>query len=65
MQEKLLFFDIDGTIWNEKNEICDSTVEAIRLARKNGHKTFLCSGRSKAYINNPVLLDIGFDGIVS
>ena len=65
MQEKILFFDIDGTIWNEKNEICDSTVEAIRIARKNGHKAFLCSGRSKAYINNPALLDIGFDGIVS
>lgn len=65
MQDKILFFDIDGTIWNEKNEICDSTIEAIRLARKKGHKAFLCSGRSRAYINNPTLLDIGFDGIVS
>ncbi len=65
MHDKLLFFDIDGTIWNRDNEICDSTVEAIRLAGKNGHKSFLCSGRSRAYINNPALLEIGFDGIIS
>ncbi len=62
---KAAFFDIDGTIWNIKNEIPESTVEAIRGLRKNGHLAFLCSGRCRSYIKNPKLFAIGFDGVVS
>lgn len=62
---KLLFFDIDGTIWDYKNYIPESTIEAIRTARKNGHLAFLNSGRCKAFIREKNLLDIGFDGIIS
>lgn len=61
----LLFFDIDGTIWDYRNFIPDSTKEAIRQARANGHQCFLNSGRSRAFIYNKELLEIGFDGIVS
>ncbi len=64
-KRKALFFDIDGTIWNMKNEIPESTVRAIRGLRKNGHLAFLCSGRSRAFIQEPKLFDIGFDGVVS
>ena len=60
-QRKALFFDIDGTIWNMKNEIPESTVRAIRALREKGHLTFLCSGRSRAFIQEPKLFDIGFD----
>lgn len=63
--KKAAFFDIDGTIWNLKNEIPESTVEAIRGLRKNGHLAFLCSGRCRAHIQNPKLYAIGFDGVVS
>ena len=62
---RALFFDIDGTLWDRHNNIPESTFEAIRKARENGHKTFICSGRSRGYITNPDLLGIGFDGIVS
>ena len=62
---KAAFFDIDGTLWNTKNEIPESTIKAIRLLRKNRHLAFLCSGRSRAYIQNPKLFEIGFDGVVS
>ncbi len=65
MSKKILFFDIDGTLWNYKNEIPDSTREAIRKARQNGHMAFINSGRSRGFIINEELLDIGFDGIVS
>lgn len=61
----LLFFDIDGTIWDYRNFIPESTIDAIRQARANGHQCFLNSGRSRAFIYNEDLLGIGFDGIVS
>ena len=62
---KILFFDIDGTIWDEKNNIPESTIKSIRAARENGHLCFLNSGRSRAFIRHEGLLGIGFDGIVS
>ncbi|WP_026506251.1 Cof-type HAD-IIB family hydrolase [Butyrivibrio sp. NC3005] len=61
----VLFFDIDGTLWNYKNEINEKTIEAIRTARKNGHKCFINTGRSRAFVKDKNLLGIGFDGIVS
>ncbi|WP_029321763.1 HAD-IIB family hydrolase [Butyrivibrio sp. AE3004] len=61
----ILFFDIDGTLWNYKNEINEKTIEAIRAARKNGHKCFINTGRARAFVTNKELLGIGFDGIVS
>lgn len=65
MQKKAVFFDIDGTIWDRENRIPDSTISAIRRLRKLGHLAFICTGRTRGYIQNPSLLDIGFDGIVS
>lgn len=62
---KALFFDIDGTIWDIHNHIPESTRTAIRELRENGHLAFLNSGRTRAYIQNPDLLSLGFDGIVS
>ena len=63
--KKAVFFDIDRTIWDWKNEIPESTVTAIRRLRANGHMAFLCSGRARGFIRHPDLLGIGFDGIVS
>lgn len=62
---KAFFFDIDGTLCDFENKIPNSAKEAIRTLRRNGHTAFLCSGRSRAYIQNPELLDIGFDGVIS
>lgn len=65
MNRKLLFFDIDGTLWDFHNNIPDSAIDAIHRARANGHLAFINSGRSRAFINSQKLFDIGFDGIVS
>ena len=62
---KAVFFDIDGTLWDFYNQIPESTVEAIRGLRKNGHYAFICSGRARAYIQHPDLFGIGFDGVVA
>ena len=62
---KYIFFDIDGTIWDEYMNIPQSTKETIVKLKENGHKTFLCSGRSRSNIRSRELLDLGFDGIIA
>ena len=62
---KLVFFDIDGTIWDEHMEIPESTIETIKKLKENGYKTFLCSGRARGNICSKKLIDLGFDGIVA
>ena len=61
----LLFFDIDGTLWDNHSRIPESTISAIRRARANGCLVFINSGRSRAYIRDKTLFGIGFDGVVS
>jgi Cof subfamily protein (haloacid dehalogenase superfamily) len=63
MHKKVVFLDIDGTMVDFDGKIPDSTVRAIQLARKNGHKMIICTGRSRYQIYEE-LLAIGFDGIV-
>lgn len=61
--EKLVFVDIDGTLCDFNGGVPDSAIEAIKTARENGHKVFVCTGRAKSEIY-PFILDIGFDGLV-
>lgn len=63
--KQAVFFDIDGTLWDDEYNILESTKEAIRKLRKNGHYALICSGRSKANICDERLLEIGFDGIIA
>ena len=63
--KKAVFFDIDGTLWDEKMQIPESTGNAIRKLRENGHYAFICSGRSRSNIRSRQLLDIGFDGVIA
>lgn len=62
---KAVFFDIDGTIWDQNLLIPESTKEAIRKLRENGHLAFICSGRTRSFIQSPRLLELGFDGIIA
>ncbi len=64
MEKSAVFFDIDGTLWNYEKFIPDSAREAIRILRENGHLAFICSGRTRAFIQDDDLLSMGFDGIV-
>lgn len=63
--QKMIFFDIDGTIWDEHMQIPDSAAAAIRRLKENGHKTFICSGRARGNIRSKQLLELGFDGIIA
>ena len=62
---KIVFLDIDGTIWNIRNEIPESTAEAVRRLRENGNFVFINTGRTRGFIRDPKLFGIGFNGIVS
>ena len=65
MDRKLLFFDIDGTLLDEKTGLIpDSAVEAVRKARENGHIVFINSGRTASFIGGEVD-KITFDGILA
>ncbi len=64
-RRKILFFDIDGTLWTMGGHIPESTREAIWRVRENGHLVFINSGRSRGYIRDPKLFSLGLDGIVS
>ena len=61
---KILLIDIDGTLVDYENCLPASAVGAIRKARANGHKVYLCSGRSKAE-NKQEIWDIGIDGYIA
>ena len=63
--KKAVFFDIDGTLWNQQMQIPESTVSAVQQLRENGHYAFICSGRSRANIRDQRLLGIGFDGVIA
>lgn len=63
MKEKLVFLDIDGTLLPPGEMIVpESAVDAIRRARDNGNKVFLCTGRNLR-MTEP-LFHYGFDGFV-
>ncbi len=62
---KAIFFDIDGTIWDEKQNIPDSTREAFRKMKEQGHYLFISSGRTRVFIPDEALMPLGFDGILA
>lgn len=64
MKPCILFFDIDGTILSHRTfTISDSTRNAIRQARANGHLTFINTGRTGGGMGKDIL-DVGFDGCI-
>lgn len=64
MNRKAVFFDADGTVTDMRKGVPESAREAIRSCRANGNLVFLCTGRSRALVDQP-LVDIGFDGIIA
>lgn len=60
---KILLIDVDGTLVDYDNQLPASAVDAIRKARANEHKVYICTGRSKAEVY-PNLWEIGLDGMI-
>ena len=62
----LLCFDIDGTLRDNKNhEVCDSTLKALHLLKKNGYKMVVSSGRGLDSLKRTNIMQlIKWDGYV-
>ncbi|MBR0138164.1 MAG: HAD family phosphatase, partial [Erysipelotrichaceae bacterium] len=61
--KKLLFVDVDGTLVDYEGKIPQSAITAIRKARSNNHKVYICTGRSEAEVYKEIW-DIGLDGMI-
>lgn len=63
MRKKVIFFDVDGTLVDNSNDVPASAIEAIQTARSNGHYCIVCTGR--ASISAQDVLQHGFDGYIA
>lgn len=63
MDKKIVFFDIDGTIYNFFKGMPEDTILAIKQLKENGHIPVICTGRTKCMIY-PEHMAPGFDYIV-
>ncbi|WP_195599220.1 HAD family hydrolase [Longibaculum muris] len=60
---KIIFIDVDGTLLDYENKLPASADLAIKKARENGHRVYICTGRSKAEVYD-YIWDIGLDGMI-
>jgi len=64
MKPNIIFFDIDGTLLNEKTfTVPESAKEAIKKTQDNGHLAFINTGRPIIEIDD-CIKELNFDGYV-
>ncbi len=61
--KKIIFIDVDGTLLDYSNNLPESAKNAIQKARANGHKVYICTGRSEAEVYD-YIWNIGLDGMI-
>ena len=44
--QKIIFFDIDGTLYNNEKVVPQSTKEAVKAVKDAGHILAMATGRS-------------------
>lgn len=62
--KRTLFFDADGTILDIKRGLAPDVPYAMEALRKQGHKVFLCTGRSRAFVPKE-LEKLPFTGMIT
>jgi len=63
MHDKVLFFDIDGTLIDFQGKMPETTKEALLEAKERNNQIVICTGRCQCQIYKS-LLNLGFDGII-
>ncbi|MFJ5963563.1 Cof-type HAD-IIB family hydrolase [Bacillus sp. NPDC093026] len=64
MNKKVIFFDIDGTLYDHDKQIPESTKHAVGLLKEKGHHLFIASGRSP-FLIKPILEELALDSFVA
>lgn len=64
MGKKIVFFDVDGTLYLPEIGVPDSAKEAIAMLIENGHIPIICTGRTRTIIPDN-LIQLGFQGIIA
>ena len=59
---KIVFLDVDGTLIDYETHCPESAAKAVELARANGNKVYICTGWSKAEIEQRDLPEL--DGMI-
>lgn len=59
---KIIFLDVDGTLIDYEAKLPSSAAQAVNQARANGHKVYICTGCSKAEIEQRNLCEL--DGMI-
>ena len=62
--KKIIFLDVDGTLINYEAKLPLSAEKAVNLARENGHKVYICTGCSKAEIEQRDFRSMKLDGMI-
>ncbi|WOV83591.1 Cof-type HAD-IIB family hydrolase [Sporosarcina jeotgali] len=62
--QKIVFFDLDGTLMSHDKTILPSTKEALHALREKGIITVICTGRAPRMFKE-LLTDLEFDSYVS
>ena len=64
MVKKLLFFDIDGTLYNTSVKVPESTKRAIESLKKDGHTLVIATGRAPFLFKN-LREELGIDSYIA
>ncbi len=60
-----IFLDIDGTLMGSSDDALARNIDVIQNVRELGHKVFLNTGRSTAYLPKNIDIEKHFDGFIS
>ena len=61
--QKIVFFDVDGTIYEGGKGTPESTRRALKRLKENGHIPVMCTGRPKASLF-PEVLELDFPALI-
>ncbi|EZH67095.1 hypothetical protein DH09_03935 [Bacillaceae bacterium JMAK1] len=67
MNQKIVFLDIDGTIYNEEKQMSKATKQAVQQLQERGHHVVIATGRAPFMYNElkkelNITTHIGFNG---
>lgn len=63
--EYAIFIDIDGTLMGKNDDALLKNIETIQKVRSFGHKVFISTGRSTAYLPKELCHETNFDGTIT